>query len=201
MKPNEVIEVCKQEVGYCGKKSNKDLYDPTANQLGLYTKYAQELYDAGYYNFNKSGYDYCCVFTDWVFFHIAGSKEEAIKVKPYQILNAGIKWSKGSFENVGRIGNIPKVGACIFFLDKKKELAHTGIVIEVNDNSITTVEGNVGKKVVQKTYNLNDPCIDSYGYPFYEEEPEPPTPTPDEWETLATWKDIDGKELRIQKHK
>lgn len=197
MKPSEVIEVCKQEVGYIGKKSNKDLYDPTANTLGLYTKYAQELYDAGYYNFNKNGYNYCCVFTDWVFFHIAGTKEEAIKVKPYQILNAGVKWSKQSFVDAGRIIDMPRPGACIYFLDSKKELAHTGIVIEVGDDTLTTIEGNVGKKVVMKTYKLNDPCIDSYGWPFYEEEPQP---EPEEWEVLATWKDVDGKELRLQKH-
>ena len=197
MKANEIINLALEEVGYCGKKSNKDLYDPTANQLGLYTKYAQELYDAGYYNFNKSGYDYCCVFTDWLFFHIAGTKEEAIKVKPYQILNAGIKWSKGSFENVGRIGNIPKAGACIFFLDKKKELAHTGVVVEVGDDYITTVEGNVSKKVVQKSYKLNDPLIDSYGYPFYEEDPEP-TPEPEDWKTIAQWNGLDNKVYRLQ---
>lgn len=200
MKASEIIELAKSEVGYCGKKSNKDLYDPTGNQLGLFTKYAQELYDAGYYNFNKSGYDYCCVFTDWLFFHIAGTKEEAIKVKPYNLYNAGITWSKKSFVDVGRIINSPKPGACIYFLDKSKELAHTGLVIEVGDDYITTVEGNVSKKVVQKTYKINDPCIDSYGWPFYEEEPEPPTPV-DDWDTLAEWKDIDGHTLRLQKSK
>ena len=198
MRPEDIIKLAKSEVGYVGKKSNKDLYAPTANTIGLYTKYAQDLYEAGYYNFNKNGYDWCCVFTDWLFWKCAGeNKEEAIKVKPYQILNAGIKWSKGSFENVGRIGNTPKAGACIFFLDKSKQLAHTGVVVEVGDDYITTVEGNVSKKTVQKTYKLTDPYIDSYGYPFYEEEPEPPQPIED-WTTIAEWPGLEGKQYRLQ---
>ena len=65
MKVNELLDTARAEIGYIGKKSNKDLYDPTANVIGLYTKYAEDLYKAGYYNFNKSGYDYCCVFADW----------------------------------------------------------------------------------------------------------------------------------------
>lgn len=198
MKANEIIELAKSEVGYIGKKSNNDLYDKTANTIGLYTKYAQELYDADYYNGNKQGFSYCTVFADWLFFHIAGSKEEATKVKPYNILNAGVTWAKKAFVDVGRLIDSPKPGAIIFFVDKSKQLAHTGVVVEVGDDYITTVEGNVSKKVVQKTYKLNDPLIDSYGWPFYEEEPEP-TPTPDEWETIAEWKDIDGVTLRLQK--
>ena len=196
MKASEVIALANQEVGYIAKKSNKDLELPEANPIGLYTKYAQDLYNAGYYNFSKNGYDYCCVFTDWLFYHIAGSKEEAIKVKPYSILNAGIKWSKQSFADAGRLIDRPKAGACIYFLDSKKELAHTGIIVEVGDTTLTTVEGNVGKKVVRKTYKLGDPCIDSYGWPFYEEEPEPVV---DNWVTVAEWVGTDGHTLRLQK--
>ena len=204
MKPNEIIELAKSEVGYIGKKSrDSNLYDKTSDPIGNFTKYARDLANSGYYNFDKSGYDWCCVFTDWLFWKASGeNKEEAIKIKPYQILNAGIRWSKGSFENAGRIGSVPKPGACIFFLDKSKELAHTGVVVECGDTSITTVEGNVGRKVVQKSYKLNDPLIDSYGYPFYEEEEPTPGPEPDEnWITLAEWKDINGKSLRLQQSK
>ena len=201
MKVNELLDTARAEIGYIGKRSNKDLYDPTANVIGLYTKYAEDLYKAGYYNFNKNGYDYCCVFADWVFWKCAGeNKEEAIKVKPYNLYNAGITWAHKAFADVGRTSKFPQVGACIFFLDKSKELCHIGLVEEVGDTTITTIEGNVSKKVVRKTYNINDPVIYDYGLPFYEEEPTPPEPQ-DEWLTLANWVDIDGKELRLQKKK
>ena len=198
MKVSELLTTASAEVGYCGKKSNAMLDDPTANQLGLWTKYARDLAEAGYYNGNKNGFNYCTVFADWCFWKTAdGNKEIAQSVKPYNILNAGVSWAYKAFKDVNRIGDYPKEGACIFFQDSSKELCHIGIVEYVNDNTVNTIEGNVGKKVVRKSYNLNDSKIYGYGYPFYEEEPEPE----DDWETLATWKDIDGKELRIQKHK
>ena len=198
MKANEIINLCYEELGYIGKKSNKDLYDKTANITGLYTKYAQELYDAGYYNFNKNGYNYCCVFTDWLFYHLTGSKEEAIKIKPYSLYGAGVTWSKKAFADAGRIENVPKLGACIFFLDKSKELAHTGVVVGIDADTITTIEGNISKKVVEKTYKITDATIDSYGYPFYEEEPEP---QPEEWKTVAEWPGMDGTVYRLQEKK
>lgn len=50
MKANEPILVAFAELGYIGKKSNAQLDDKTANITGLWTKYARDLNDAGYYN-------------------------------------------------------------------------------------------------------------------------------------------------------
>ena len=94
MKAKDVIELALSEVGYLGKKSNAKLYEKTANTSGKYNKYAQELYEAGYYNANKNGFNYCAIFVDWLFYHLAGSKEDAIEVKPYNIYNASCTWCK-----------------------------------------------------------------------------------------------------------
>lgn len=201
MKVEELLNVARAEVGYIGKRSNKDLDDPVANQIGLYNKYARDLWMDGapdhYYNGNKNGFSYCTVFADWIFWVTAGrNKEEAIKVKPYNVLNAGVTWARKAFGDVNRLGNYPKVGACVFFKDKSGELCHIGIVESVSDDTITTIEGNVGKKVVRKSYKLNDNYINDYGYPFYEEEPEPPQPT-EEWETVAEWPGKEGS-YRLQ---
>ena len=52
-----VIDLAEQEVGYLEKASNANLDDKTANAgSGNYTKYARDLYNAGYYNGNKNGY-------------------------------------------------------------------------------------------------------------------------------------------------
>ena len=104
------------------------------------------------------------------------------------------------YANQGRVGNEPKPGACIYFKDSTGELCHVGWVEKVEGDTVYTIEGNASQKVQRKSYNINYNRIDSYGYPFYEEEPTPPEPQ-DEWLTLANWVDIDGKELRLQKKK
>ena len=195
MKVNEVLRQAEEELNYVGKKSAKDLDIKDANTIGDFTKYARDLYEAGYYNGNKQSFAWCCVYNDWLFWKVAGSKEEAIKVHPYSDLNAGVTWMKKAYQNAGRLDTTPRVGDSVFFTDKSGALAHVGLVIEVNDDTIKTNEGNVGHKVVNKTYKLTDKFIDSYGHPFYEDEP---APVPEDWKTIAEWQGLDNKVYRLQ---
>lgn len=173
MKRSDVIELALSEVGYLGKKSNAKLYDKTANTSGKYNKYAQELYEAGYYNANKNGFNYCAIFVDWLFYHLAGSKEDAIEVKPYNIYNASCTWCKKAYQSAGRLSDKPEIGAQVFFKNSAGEVSHTGIIVDINsDEGIVTVEGNVANNVVTCTYDLTSSRLDSFGLPFYEEEPE-----------------------------
>ena len=173
MKAKDVIELALSEVGYLGKKSNAKLYEKTANTSGKYNKYAQELYEAGYYNANKNGFNYCAIFVDWLFYHLAGSKEDAIEVKPYNIYNASCTWCKKAYQSAGRLSDKPEVGAQVFFLNKAGgSVSHTGMIVEVTGDEIVTVEGNVSNNVVTCTYDLTSSRLDSFGLPFYEEEPE-----------------------------
>ena len=106
---------------------------------------------------------------------------KAEEVKPTGIYGAGVRWAKGYFPE-SRISNLPSVGAQVFYKDPKNgELTHTGLVVKVTENSITTIEGNWSKQVSVRTLPLTDTRIDSFGLPFYEEEPT------DEWETVAEW--------------
>lgn len=173
MKAKDVIELALSEVGYLGKKSNAKLYEKTANTSGKFTKYAQELYEAGYYNANKNGFNYCAIFVDWLFYHLAGSKEDAIEVKPYNIYNASCTWCKKAYQSAGRLRDQPEIGAQVFFKNSAGEVSHTGIIVDINsDEGIVTVEGNVSNNVVTCTYDLTNSRLDSFGLPFYEEEPE-----------------------------
>ena len=173
MKAKDVIELALSEVGYLGKKTNAKLYDKTANTSGKYNKYAQELYEAGYYNANKNGFNYCAIFVDWLFYHLAGSKEDAIEVKPYNIYNASCTWCKKAYQSAGRLSDKPEIGAQVFFKNSAGEVSHTGIIVDINsDEGIVTVEGNVSNNVVTCTYDLTNSRLDSFGLPFYEEEPE-----------------------------
>ena len=173
MKAKDVIELALSEVGYLGKKSNAKLYEKTANTSGKYNKYAQELYEAGYYNANKNGFNYCAIFVDWLFYHLAGSKEDAIEVKPYNIYNASCTWCKKAYQSAGRLSDKPEIGVQVFFKNSAGEVSHTGIIVDINsDEGIVTVEGNVSNNVVTCTYDLTSSRLDSFGLPFYEEEPE-----------------------------
>lgn len=46
-------------------------------------------------------------------------------------------------------------------------VSHVGIVAEIGNTSITTWEGNAGRKVAQRTYALDSDEIVGYGHPVY----------------------------------
>ena len=174
MTASELITTARCWVGYCGKTKNIDLDDPTALPGGLYTCFARDLWMNGnsehYYNGNKNGFSYCCVFVDAMFYYTAGrNKDAAVAVKPTGPLGAGVKWSKGYMSDL--VVEDPRPGDIVFF-KTGGELTHTGIIIDVTDTTITTIEGNINtptyKHVVgQKTYKRTDSYIDSYARPRY----------------------------------
>lgn len=180
MRATELLAIAEAEVGYIGKKSNSQLDEKNANLRGKYTKYARDLYEAGYYNGNKNGYDFCCVFVDWLFYVAAGRDATAAKaVKNCGIYGAGVNYVKGAMP--GRIFDKPAVGDQVLFKDADGSLAHTGIVCAVmEDGAIQTIEGNVtGNEVAHRAYAADNPRIDSFIRPYYEAEPEPvPEPEP-----------------------
>ena len=177
MTASELISVAQCWVGYCGKTKNIDLDDPTALPGGLYTCFARDLWMNGnsehYYNGNKNGFSYCCVFVDAMFYYTAGrNKDAAVTVKPTGPLGAGVKWSKGYMQDL--IVEDPRPGDIVFFRSSG-ELTHTGIVIDVTDTTVSTIEGNINGPrynhvVGRKTYNRTDNYIDSYARPRYSDE-------------------------------
>ena len=74
----------------------------------------------------------------------------------------------------------PKPGDVIYF-QNSEGLSHTGIVVDVTESKVTTVEGNSGKNcwyVAKSTYDKNYSKIYGYGHPDYDEEP----PKPDDFD-------------------
>lgn len=173
MTPNEVIAVAKSQVGYLEKASNKDLYDFTANAGNKnYTKYSPELRVAGYYGSkNKQGYAWCTQFVDWCFLQVAGSMNKADEVKPNGLYGASCTWTKKYYNQKGRIFSTPEVGDQVFF-KTDGSVCHTGLVVEVSDDYIGTVEGNCNNGVRLCTYKRSSSYIDSFGRPFYTDKPE-----------------------------
>ena len=176
----KVIKVAQAEVGYLEKKSNSSLYSTTANAgSGNYTKYAKDLYDAGYYNGNKNGFYWCDVFVDWCFYTAYGKKTgQALQCQTGD-LGAGCKWSAQYYKNKKRFyTKNPQVGDQIFF-GPVDDPYHTGLVIKVTSSKVYTIEGNTsggsnvvanGGGVFEKSYPLNSGSIAGYGRPDYGDE-------------------------------
>lgn len=165
-----IISLAESQVGYKPYSGKK-------------TKYADELDALGdFYNGRKSGYDWCDVFYDWLFYASYG-KENALKMlyQPRKSLGAACPFSRGYYEDAGAFGSSPHLGDQIFF-GRHGDEDHTGIVVEITGSSVYTVEGNTGGEngqVKRKQYSRTDGWITGYGTPNWSvvadgKVPEPP---------------------------
>lgn len=180
----DVLSVARGELGYIAKKTNSQLDDKTANaqtvrNASKYTKYARDLYSAGYYNGDKNGYDWCTCFVDWCVYVVAGrSKEasEAIKPQDSYGYGAGVSGAKAAYVRIGRCDKTPRVGDQAF-IKYSGELAHTAFVIAVGNGTVTTLDGNTSQTIngifypsVVRTWTRSMDWYDSFGHPFYGEQ-------------------------------
>lgn len=200
---SKVVEIALGEVGYLEKKSNKSLDSNTANAgYNNYTKYARDLDKiSSFYNGKKNGYAWCDVFTDWVFVEAFGvEKAKELLCQPDKSYGAGCYYSARYYKNKGQFHTQnPKPGDQIFFWNSSKtDVAHTGIVYDVDRTYVYTVEGNTsstsgvvanGGGVFCKKYKLNYARIYGYGRPKYDVEStvseKPYKPTVEEWQKAA----------------
>ena len=186
-KPADIIAIALAEVGYREKASNTALDDKTTNAGGNnWTKYARDLAAAGYYNGNKNGFAWCDVFVDWCFYKAYGAVEGQRIQCQTGPLGAGCIFSAQYYQQKGRYDRTPKIGDQVFF-QSGGEIGHTGIVVEVTDSSIVTVEGNSSDQVKKNTYSRSSSYIAGYGHPLYgESDPVPVTPPAEETPVTVT---------------
>lgn len=167
-----VIDLANAEVGYHEKASNASLDDPTANSGGNnWTKYARDLDNvADFYNGKKNGYAWCDIFVDWLFVQCFGAeKGRQMLYQPEQSCGAGCLYSAGYYKQNNAFHRTnPRIGDQIFFSYSAGEYSHTGIVVDVNGNTITTVEGNTSDSVGKRTYETSNYSIAGYGTPNWE---------------------------------
>lgn len=176
----DVLKIAKAEIGYLEKASNSQLDNKTANAGNKnYTKYARDLANAGYYNGSKQGHAWCDVWFDWIHYIAAGKDAKLAQKVTYQTgpYGAGCVYSAKYYQQAGRFDTTPQVGDQIFFKDSSGNIVHTGIVCNVDNNYVYTIEGNTssvngvianGGGVFQKKYTLNYNRIAGYGHPAYD---------------------------------
>lgn len=186
---DKVISIAMQEEGYLEKKSNKDLDDKIKNAgSSNYTKYARDLDKIGdFYNGKKQGYAWCDVFVDWCFVKAFGvDRAKELLCQPSKSLGAGVYYSANYYKNKKQFyKSKPKAGDQIFFKNSKGNAQHTGLVYQVDNKYVYTVEGNTsstkgvvpnGGCVRLKQYSLSYNRIMGYGRPnyIYKEQPKMP---------------------------
>lgn len=173
---DRLIHTARAELGYLEKATNEQLDEKLANPgKNNWTKYARDLDGHGHiYNGKKNGYDWCDVFVDWCFVQTFGV-ETAMKMlnQKYDGLGAGVKWSAQYYKNAGRFFDEPQPGDQIFF-GSGSQWWHTGLVVDVRDGRVYTIEGNTsgtggvipnGGCVAEKIYSLTYNSIKGYGRP------------------------------------
>ena len=179
---SHVIDFAKSQVGYAENPlgSNHQKYGAMLDKIPWY------LYKEG----NKewihqvNGHNWCTQFVDANFVSTYGiDNARKMLYRPiYNNYGAVVKYAFNYFKQNGKgftkEEHKPCVGDIIYF-QNDDGLSHTGIVIAVGENTVTTIEGNAGKGsnyVIQKTYEQNDDYIYGYGIPLYDAEKYPNTP-------------------------
>lgn len=163
-----LIALAEDQIGYMGKKTNNNLDNPKANPGGLYNKYARDLDALGdFYNGKKNGYDYCDIFTDWLFVTCFGREiGQKMIFQPNKSTGAGTGYSMNFYKANGHFYTTPKVGDQIFFGDSRSTW-HTGIVVKIENGYVHTIEGNAGNPsaVRASRYVIGGKTIKGYGRP------------------------------------
>ena len=181
----QLVAIAEAEIGYHEKASNANLDSKTANSGNKnFTKYGRDLFNAGFFNGNKNGFDWCAQFPTWCVWKLTGKNK---KKTEYILcvggdLSAGCGFALKYYKAEGRFDKTPKVGDQIFFKynlnDTSYTADHTGIVVRVTDSLIETIEGNSGNEVRRKAYQRTDKTIIGYGHPRYDAEPKKNTTKP-----------------------
>ena len=132
------------------------------------TKYAND-FDTKYpnfYNGKKQGAEWCDIFYDWCFVTEFGEDTgRQMLYQPWKSAGAGCKFSAGYYQNHNAFfKSNPQKGDQIFFY-VGGEINHTGMVVDVADGRVLTIEGNSGNKVAGHSYLLTNSKIAGYGRP------------------------------------
>lgn len=179
-KAAEIYERCKNAGVKTVTYDKQKLIDWGYSQLGYHegdnnwNKYA-EIMDKvkDFYNGIKQNQPYCDIWYDCGCYVCYG-REAALYLtcQPEKSCGAGCKFSAQYYQAKGRFFKSgPETADQIFFGSGWDNVWHTGMVVEVSDTHVTTIEGNTSDQVAKRVYKLDDPSIFGYGRPRWGEAP------------------------------
>lgn len=124
-----------------------------------------------WYTGSADGANWCATFVSWIADQCG--LIDAKVIPKYQGCDAGVDWfkKKSEFQYTPRYGGksiVPSPGDIIFFCKgNKNDSTHTGIVIDVTDNTVHTIEGNSSNTVKRNSYKTDSKSILGYGIPAF----------------------------------
>ena len=181
-----IINWAENERNYTEKDSLTDLNDKTKNAGDdNYTKYSQEVDALGVFSTQVQGQPWCATWVTDGFINTYGvDKGLDMLCQPSKNSNAACCGDAAEYyQKAGRWYTSPQVGDQVFFKTTKYQYAHTGIVTEVTDTEVTTIEGNTssekgvvsnGGAVTKKHYPVGYSGFKGFGRPKYEAKQEEP---------------------------
>lgn len=181
-----IINWAEDERNYTEKDSLIDLDDKTKNAGDdNYTKYSQEVDALGVFSAQVQGQPWCATWVTDGFINTYGvDKGLDMLCQPNKNSNAACCGDAAEYyQKAGRWYTSPQVGDQVFFKTTKYQYAHTGIVTEVTDTEVTTIEGNTssekgvvsnGGAVTKKHYPVGYSGFKGFGRPKYEAKQEEP---------------------------
>ena len=152
-------------------EAKKKLCEWCLSQVGYHenpdgsNKYADGDWDERLYGFSADNVPWCDVFVDYAFIH--NFEYDAATKMTFQTPHgyAACALSAKAYEDNGCFYSQPEVGDQVFFY-YGEGINHTGIVIDVQGETITCVEGNYSNSVSLTKYNTrNQWMIAGYGRP------------------------------------
>ena len=181
-----IINWAENERNYTEKDSLTDLDDKTKNAGDdNYTKYSQEVDALGIFSAQVQGQPWCATWVTDGFINTYGvDKGLDMLCQPSKNSNAACCGDAAEYyQKADRWYTSPQVGDQVFFKTTKYQYAHTGIVTEVTDTEVTTIEGNTspekgvvsnGGAVTKKHYPVGYSGFKGFGRPKYEAKQEEP---------------------------
>lgn len=161
----KVIDIALAEVGYREKATDAMLDEKFANAgPGNHTKYGRDMNKIDPLTMDYAD-AWCDAFVDWCFVQAFGVENARGLLggafNDYTPVSAQLFKDQMSWYTSG-----PQVGDQVFFQSSER-INHTGIVYEVKNGKIYTVEGNSSDQVAKREYALNAARIAGYGRPLY----------------------------------
>lgn len=138
------------------------------NQVGFregennWNKYAEG--KTKYYGFNVQSQPWCDIFVDAAFIENFGDDAAALTYQPMGQFSALCSASAEFYKKNNAFFQTPEVGDQIFIYSGGG-INHTGIVVDVSNGVVTTVEGNSSDSVRRNTYPVGSSAIAGYGRP------------------------------------
>lgn len=181
-----IINWAENERNYTEKDSLTDLDDKTKNAGDdNYTKYSQEVDALGVFSAQVQGQPWCATWVTDGFINTYGvDKGLDMLCQPSKNSNAACCGDAAEYyQKASRWYTSPQVGDQVFFKTTKYQYAHTGIVTEVTNTEVTTIEGNTssekgvvsnGGAVTKKHYPVGYSGFKGFGRPKYEAKQEEP---------------------------